>query len=123
MRLFNLLPTSWKGLWRKRRLSEVVYVASMGNVPEHLGRRGYIVGSPRPKWVILRCPCGCGDRIDINLMRSRRPSWRLMTEGHTITIHPSIWVPENRCGSHFWIQNNRFIWFVHQSAHNLQNEQ
>jgi hypothetical protein len=29
------------------------------------------------KWVLLRCPCGCGEDLALNLMRSHLPVWEL----------------------------------------------
>lgn len=71
----------------------------------------YLVGaSTKPKWAILGCPCGCGERIDVNLMRSRRPFWRARITHDGLTLSPSLWVSDDRCGSHFWIVDSRVLW-------------
>jgi hypothetical protein len=117
--LFQHLHDRWKILWRKKAISNVVHVESMNDLPKRVGARLYIIGKPYPKWVVLRCPCGCGERIHVNLMRSRRPRWGLKMEGTLVSIHPSIWIPEDRCGSHFWIQHNRIMWVKeHRSPYN-----
>lgn len=70
-----------------------------------------IVGSEdNPKWAVLQCPCGCGEQIDVNLMRSRRPFWRLYRTTEGVTLWPSLWVPAWKCGSHFWIVDSTVLW-------------
>jgi hypothetical protein len=46
----------------------------MADLQCYVGRCLYIVGKPAPKWAVLACPCGCRERIDVNLMLSRRQS-------------------------------------------------
>jgi Family of unknown function (DUF6527) len=82
----------------------------MQDVPKKLKGTLYIVGKPRPKWAIMACPCRCGQRIDVNLMESRQPSWRLSSDGKEVSLHPSLWMPKEKCGSHFWIRQNRIDW-------------
>jgi hypothetical protein len=110
MTLWQRAVALWKRLRRARRLTGVVSVETMSQVPVHLDGALYVVGAPMPKWAIMRCPCGCGERLDINLMGSRRPTWRIRVGNGRVTLSPSIWVPEDRCGSHFWIRGNRIQW-------------
>jgi hypothetical protein len=67
------------------------------------------VGDPA-KWATLQCPCGCGDTIDVNLMKTRHPVWQLSITNGKATFHPSLWVPKEKCGAHFWIKNGKIIW-------------
>ena len=86
-------------------------MSSVDDVPTHLSTQVYIVsrgGSDR--WAMLTCPCGCGERLDVNLMRAKWPHWRLRRHDGTISISPSLWVSEERCGSHFWLVRNRVFW-------------
>lgn len=85
-------------------------VDSMRSVPDQLNSNWYIVGTPTPKWLILECPCGCGDRIDVNLMRSQYPYWVLSIENGLISLNPSLWRSKNTCGSHFWIREGQIAW-------------
>lgn len=82
----------------------------MDDVPDNLGGTLFIVGNPVAKWVVLQCPCGCEDRIDVNLMRSRRPFWKLSLHRDRASLYPSVWVPKDKCGSHFWLNKNRIEW-------------
>jgi len=82
----------------------------MSEVPGRLAGDLYIVAGTKPKWAVLQCPCRCGDRIDVNLMQSRRPFWEITLDRKGITVHPSLWMPKSKCGSHFWIRHSRIDW-------------
>jgi hypothetical protein len=110
MNLFRKLRLFWRNLRRRRRIARVVRVESMADVPRKLKGELYIVVGSRPKWAILACPCRCGERIDVNLMENRQPSWRLSADGKEVSLHPSLWMPKEKCGSHFWIRQNRIDW-------------
>jgi len=96
---------------RTSRIDKVVRLDSMSDIPDDLGNLLLIVGCPNPKWVVLECPCGCKSRIDVNLMRTRSPRWRLRVHlDRTVSLFPSLWVPLSQCGSHFWILKSRVRW-------------
>jgi len=90
----------------------VTTVASMDDVPKRLGDTVYLIergGTLR--WAVLMCPCGCGKRVEANLMRSRWPRWRVRRhKDRSITLMPSLWLSSDDCGSHFWIYRNRVVW-------------
>jgi hypothetical protein len=89
----------------------VAVVSSMNDIPEDLSKEIFIVNrGGRDRWVVLACPCGCKDRLDVNLMSTRRPFWRLRRHRGTVSLLPSLWVSEDRCGSHFWLVRNRVVW-------------
>ena len=100
----------WKQLKRRKRLEMVTWVESRRDIPTRLGARIYVVGSETPKWVVLDCPCGCGERIDVNLMAVRRPAWKFSANDGKVTLWPSLQMPAYKCGSHFWIRKNRIVW-------------
>jgi hypothetical protein len=90
---------------------KVRMVSSMDQVPKDLSRIVFVVrraGSDR--WAVLECPCGCAERLDVNLMRTRRPFWRVRLHRGTVSLLPSLWVSSDRCGSHFWLIRNRVVW-------------
>jgi hypothetical protein len=95
-----------------RAYRSVITVDSMDEVPAKLGGTVYLVergGTQR--WAVLMCPCQCGKRIEVNLMRSRWPRWRARRHAdQTITLMPSLWMPTNECGSHFWLYRNGVVW-------------
>lgn len=95
---------------RRYRYERIRIVDSVPDVPaEGLNETLYVVGQT-PKWVMLECPCGCRDRVDVNLMQSRRPAWAMSAQRGTISLWPSLWRPAGTCGSHFWLQDNEVLW-------------
>jgi hypothetical protein len=64
----------------------------------------------KDRWLHLRCPCGCGDVISLNLMTSNRPFWSLTrhTDG-TLSVMPSV-DKTSGCRSHFFIRQSRIAW-------------
>ena len=105
-----------RGWWEEYKSTaptlEHLFVEAMIDLPSSLNAEAiYLVGrSAKAKWAVLLCPCGCGDRIDVNLMRSRTPFWRVKITRDGLTLSPSLWVAEDRCGSHFWIIDSRVLW-------------
>lgn len=110
MKFLKRIVGLWKGLRRRKRLKKAVWVESRQDLPARIGANIYIVGSEKVKWVVLDCPCGCGERIDVNLMAARLPAWEFSTKDGMVTVWPSLWMPREKCGSHFWIRNSRIIW-------------
>lgn len=51
-----------------------------------------VTNTSKPKWSILKCPCGCGGVVTLSLQPVRRPHWRL-TRTHIgrPTLYPSVW--------------------------------
>jgi hypothetical protein len=113
MRILDWIIWFCNWLWGRTRrdsVSRVVPVASRDALPRFLGSALYVVGGDHPKWAVLKCPCGCGEVIDVNLMKSRSPFWTLSLKDGKATLKPSLWVPAERCGSHFFINDNRIDW-------------
>ena len=62
------------------------------------------------KWAHFKCPCGCGEIINLSLMRGHRPSWTLKVSlKFRPSLYPSVWKKEG-CGSHFWVKDGMVIW-------------
>jgi len=104
------LLTLWRWIRRRRRLQGIKQVASMNDLPNRLDGRIFVVGTGKPKWAVLECPCRCGERIDVNLMTSRRPHWTIAVSAKGATLAPSLWMPAEKCGSHFFVRNNHILW-------------
>ena len=61
------------------------------------------------KWALMRCPCGCGEDLALNLMRSHFPAWELIVNNAgQASLHPSVHA--TRCGAHFWVKNGTVNW-------------
>ncbi len=68
-----------------------------------------IVERGKPRLLIIRCPCGCGDDLLINLDKRAGPAWRYYRNQHGLTLYPSYW-RDSECGSHFIIWNSHVYW-------------
>lgn len=71
----------------------------------------YLAGDPNNLWgAALICPCGCGDLVELNLLRQARPCWEAnVHEDRTVTLEPSVWRTKG-CGSHFFVRGGRVEW-------------
>ena len=57
--------------------------------------------------VVHKCCCGCGNEVVTPLSPS---DWKLIFDGETITLHPSIGNWGFKCQSHYWIRDSRVRW-------------
>jgi hypothetical protein len=62
-------------------------------------------------WAVgLRCPCGCGQRLEMMLLKEVKPCWDLSVDRHGhVSLHPSVWLREG-CKSHFWLRSGKIVW-------------
>jgi hypothetical protein len=58
------------------------------------------------------CPCGCGGIVDTPLKPGR---WKLIFDGDTISLHPSILFKACPNESHYWIKHNK-VDFVYDDS-------
>jgi hypothetical protein len=63
-----------------------------------------------PRWLVMRCPCGCGDEIPINLDFRTGPAWSIRNPGPQTSLFPSVW-RESGCKSHFILRRGS-IWLI-----------
>lgn len=63
------------------------------------------------EWSVgFRCPCGCGDTIELLLLPDVYPRWDMTVDGRgRPTLTPSIWKATG-CKSHFWVSAGKIIW-------------
>lgn len=58
----------------------------------------------------FRCPCGCGDVIELFLLPEVKPRWDIEIDARR---HPSlslsVWKATG-CKSHFWVKQGKIIW-------------
>ena len=71
----------------------------------------YVVGADGHDWsAVMACPCGCGKPLEINLLKSAKPVWRLTEHANrSVSIEPSIWL-KSGCKCHFFITRGRIRW-------------
>jgi hypothetical protein len=111
MRIRNI----FKGWFKKQSVSsihfdKVEFVSSLTEVPKELNSTAiYIVQSGKNrKWVVFKCPDNCGNRVEVNLMKSKKPFWKLKIKRNKISLSPSVIV--KGCNSHFWLIDNEVHW-------------
>lgn len=58
---------------------------------------------------VMRCPCGCGDVLTINLDPRADKAWRIYLRANGVSLFPSVW-RDTDCGSHFIVWNDHICW-------------
>ncbi len=81
-------------------------------IPEEL-REGTIYVSIRFATASHRCCCGCGQKVVTPITPT---DWKLVFDGKTISLDPSIGNWGFTCRSHYWIRNNRVQWAAQWST-------
>jgi hypothetical protein len=61
-----------------------------------------------PRWLLLKCPCGCGGTISLNLDSRTGPAWRMRRSKKGLSVSPSVWRTSD-CHSHFIIWHDEVI--------------
>lgn len=91
------------------RYERVVSVPGQAEGAAAVGAGGVIAivsGTTGPKWLMLRCPCGCGQVRRVSVSPTVRPSWTLqMSPGSTASLYPSVWL-QQECRAHFILRDN-----------------
>lgn len=88
---------------------DVLATAIVDDVPEEISSsKIYIVGENKHYWsVIFRCPCNCGETIQLSLLDGSSPKWEVaFNEDGTVDLSPSVWRTVGCC-SHFWLRENK----------------
>lgn len=85
-------------------------MGSRGEASVHLKQPGdaVIVDRQGPRWLVLKCPCGCGAELPVNLDRRAGPAWRLYMSRKGISVYPSVW-RDTDCKSHFIIWRDKIL--------------
>ena len=84
-------------------------------IPDEL-KEGTIYISIRFASAVHLCCCGCGNRVVTPL---RPTDWKLIFDGKTISLEPSIGNWSFPCQSHYWIRRNRVKWATQWSQEEI----
>lgn len=87
-------------------------IVVVDDLPEDLlAHKLYAVGESGHYWLAaLRCPCGCGDTIQLPMIEGQRPRWTLT---HKSMRRPSLSPSVDRtvgCRAHFWLRQGVVRW-------------
>lgn len=75
-------------------------------IPDDL-KEGVVYVSIPYATVAHKCCCGCGQEVVTPLSPT---DWKLIFDGKTISLHPSIGNWSFACQSHYWIRGNQASW-------------
>lgn len=80
--------------------------AFVDHVPDHLGDGILYVSIPYATAIHL-CACGCGNEV-VTPLSPRQ--WRLIFDGESVSLTPSIGNWSFPCRSHYWIHCGQIRW-------------
>lgn len=81
-------------------------------LPARLPRRDVLLANDdgEPYLIGMRCPCGCGRRLEMIVSSDITPHWKVSADKRgRATLDPSVHVRVG-CLSHFWLRNGRVRW-------------
>jgi hypothetical protein len=71
----------------------------------------YVAGDEQCPWgAAMLCPCGCGDVIQLNLLKEVSPCWSVrLSSDRSVSLIPSVWRSKG-CRSHFFVRDGWVDW-------------
>ena len=87
-------------------------------IPDAL-KEGVLYVSMEYATVVHKCCCGCGKEVVTPLSPT---DWKLIFDGKTISLEPSIGNWSFRCKSHYFIRRNIVIWAPRWSQKQINAE-
>jgi hypothetical protein len=98
--------------WDRRRPARRLVIIEGDMLPPSLPARDIVLLRDEGEdWsVAMRCPCGCGETIELMLLRQAKPRWDLVVDARNRpSLRPSVW-RRTGCCSHFWLRDGRVAW-------------
>lgn len=105
---FDSMREAWRS-WVYRNYHRCIHIEEL---PERLQEsRLYVIGTDKPWCAALLCPCGCGDVIQLSLLPTDSPSWKISYDRVGLpTLSPSVWRTRG-CRSHFFLRRGLIVWY------------
>ena len=75
-------------------------------IPDELAERTLYVSMDYAT-VVHRCCCGCGREVVTPLSPT---DWKLIYDGISVSLYPSIGNWSFECQSHYWVEKSRLLW-------------
>lgn len=97
----------------KQRLLKHEFVEFIPEVME----AGIVYVSVQYTIAVHKCCCGCGNDVVTPLSPT---DWRLIYDGKTVSLEPSIGNWGFACQSHYWITRNRVRWAEKWTSERIQ---
>ena len=66
---------------------------------------------------VHRCACGCGRKVVTPLAPIH---WKLVFDGHSVSLSPSIGNHAFPCKSHYWLESGRVRWSYEMSREEVE---
>ena len=105
-------PKWWLRFYAKVSPARKLIVVPGDELPATLPTRDLVVARDGSEdWSVgLRCPCGCGAKLEMMLLADVEPRWEIAVDAHgQPTLKPSVWKRDG-CRSHFWVRGGRIVW-------------
>lgn len=105
-------PLWWRGFIAAISPRRQLKVVESDTLPEKLPRRDLMLAREgSDQWAVgMRCPCGCGQRIELMLLREVKPRWDIILDPRgRPSLTPSVWL-RTGCRSHFWLRSGKIVW-------------
>lgn len=102
----------WRSTKEQLLPARRVTLAKGDVMPIALPRRGLVlVRDGQEDWcVAMKCPCGCGQTVELPLILEAEPRWKLDLNAELRpTLRPSVWLKDG-CRSHFFIKAGKVVW-------------
>ena len=107
----------WRSKWLLNTLESLMparklTIVNGDELPPRLPRRGLVLLRDNGEdWSIaMRCPCGCGQKLELPLIPEATPRWDLRVDADgRPSLAPSVWLRDN-CRSHFFLRRGKVQW-------------
>lgn len=107
-----MTPLWWRKLKARILPARKLKVVEGDSLPKDLPYRDITLArDDEEDWCVgMRCPCSCGQTIELLLVREASPRWSLKIGRDGLpTLSPSVWL-QTGCRSHFWLKRGRIHW-------------
>lgn len=102
----------WRNTWARFAPRRSLVVIEGDSLPKRMPRRDLVLARDDGEdWSVgMRCPCGCGDIIELLVIEEAKPRWDIAVDGNgRPSLSPSVWRRKG-CRSHFWLRQGKVQW-------------
>jgi hypothetical protein len=112
MKISMRITRWWRNVTARLGPSRAIRVIESDSLPARMPRRDLVLAREDGEdWCVgMRCPCGCGQVIELLVLAQAKPRWDVAIDvtGRP-SLSPSVWLQKG-CRSHFWIRHGRVHW-------------